>query len=66
MSSASRPWHTPSAVTEDGDQVRFTTRDDKLYAIVLAASDTLALPDMPARRLSAAASPATVFEILPS
>jgi alpha-L-fucosidase len=60
---ATRPWHTPAAITEDGDQVRFTTRDDKLYAIVLAATDTLALPDMPARRLAAPSPAGTTFEI---
>ncbi|WP_410811665.1 alpha-L-fucosidase [Micromonospora sp. 067-2] len=30
-----RPWHTAEAVTGDGVPVRFTQRDDTLYAIVL-------------------------------
>ena len=43
---ATRPWVTPGADAPDGQHVRYTSRDDTVYAFVRAAADTITLPDV--------------------
>jgi alpha-L-fucosidase len=43
---ASRPWITPGSTTSDGHQLRYTARDDSVYAVVREPVDTIKLPDV--------------------
>jgi alpha-L-fucosidase len=43
-----RPWVTPGTTTHEGEPIRYTTRDDTVYAITPKASATITLPDVAA------------------
>jgi alpha-L-fucosidase len=41
-----RPWVTPGTTTHEGESVRYTARDDTVYAITRNAAATTTLPDV--------------------
>ncbi len=43
---ATRPWVTPGTMTVEHDLVRYTTRDDWVYAFVHHTTDPVTLPDV--------------------
>jgi alpha-L-fucosidase len=43
---ATRPWITPGADGPDGQRLRYTARDDTVYAFAREAGDTITLPDV--------------------
>ena len=45
---ATRPWVTPGTTTPDGHPVRYTARDDTVYAFVQGATGPITLPDVTA------------------
>jgi alpha-L-fucosidase len=47
---ASRPWITPGSTTTDGHRLRYTARDDAVYAFVRGPLDVIKLPDVSATR----------------
>jgi alpha-L-fucosidase len=49
-----RPWVTPGTTTPDGLPVRYTARDDTVYAFVQGATGSVTLPDVCATPTAAA------------
>jgi alpha-L-fucosidase len=45
---ATRPWVMPGTTTREGHPVRYTARDDVVYAFVQGAGETATLPDVDA------------------
>jgi alpha-L-fucosidase len=43
---STRPWVTPGSTTSDGHHLRYTTRDDVVYAFVRDSVDMFTLPDV--------------------
>jgi alpha-L-fucosidase len=43
---ATRPWSTPGATTAEGDPLRYTTRDDEVFAFVRASGPTATLVEV--------------------
>ncbi len=43
---ATRPWVTPGTSTHEGQPVRYTARDDTVYAVTRNAADVITLPDV--------------------
>ena len=43
---ATRPWVVPGTTTREGHEVRYTARDDTVYAFVRDAGGTITLPDV--------------------
>jgi alpha-L-fucosidase len=44
--TATRPWVTPGTMTSDGRPLRYTARDDTVYAFVRGATGPITLPDV--------------------
>ena len=44
--AATRPWVTPGTTTPDGQPVRYTARDETVYAFVQDATGSITLPDV--------------------
>jgi alpha-L-fucosidase len=45
---ATRPWVKPGTATAEGRPVRYTARDDTVYAIVASSGETVTLPELTA------------------
>jgi alpha-L-fucosidase len=43
---ATRPWVTPGTITSEGYPVRYTARDDTVFAFIQHAGDTITLPEV--------------------
>ncbi len=54
--AATRPWITASTTTIEGDPVRYTARDQTVYAIARDAAGTITLPDVRATPTTTIAS----------
>jgi len=55
--SATRPWVTPGTVTADGNPLRYTTRDDTVFAFVGGGNGPVVLPDVRATAATVVESP---------
>jgi alpha-L-fucosidase len=53
---ATRPWSTPGTVTVEGDPLRFTARDDEVFAVVRSTSTSATLAEVVATASTSARS----------